>query len=130
LLLEIALNGVVLEALKEHREKQQQARMKAGEKWQDRGLIFANIYGGFFDADHVGAMFKKLLKKADLPDVRFHDMRHSVATILLAAKMDLKAVSELLGHSSVATTADIYQSALSEQQQEIVAKMGDLYGRS
>jgi integrase len=130
LLLEIALNGVVLEALKEHREKQQQARMKAGEKWQDRGLIFANIYGGFFDADHVGAMFKKLLKKADLPDVRFHDMRHSVATILLAAKIDLKVVSELLGHSSVATTADIYAHVLPEQQQEIVRKMDDLYGRS
>src|SRR2546426_4919746 len=46
----------------------------------------------------------KLLKKAGLPDVRFHDLRHSVATVLLAAKMDLKAVSELLGHSSVAIT--------------------------
>ena len=126
----IRLAGVVLEALKEHEERQQQARMKAGEKWQDRGLIFSNIYGGFFDADHMGAMFKKLLKKAGLPDVRFHDLRHSVATVLLAAKMDLKAVSELLGHSSVAITADIYQSVLSEQQQEIVNKMNDLYGRS
>jgi hypothetical protein len=54
---------VVLEALKGHREKQQQARMKAGEKWQEKGLIFANIYGGYFDADHVGALFKKLLRK-------------------------------------------------------------------
>ncbi len=126
----IGLTGVVLEALKEHREKQQQARMKAGEKWQERGLIFANIYGGYFDADHVGAMFKKLLRKTDLPDVRFHDLRHSVATVLLAAKMDLKAVSELLGHSSVAITADIYQSVLSEQQREIVDKMDDLFKRS
>jgi integrase len=126
----IGLTGVVLEALKENREKQQQARMKAGEKWQDRGLIFANIYGGFFDADHVGAMFKKLLKKADLPDVRFHDMRHSVVTILLAAKIDLKVVSELLGHSSVAITADIYAHVLPEQQQEIVDKMDDLFKRS
>lgn len=124
----IGLTGVVLEALKEHRERQQQARVRAGDRWQERGLIFANIYGGYFDADHVGAIFKKLLKKADLPDVRFHDLRHSVATILLAAKLDLKAVSELLGHSSVATTADIYQSVLSEQQREIVDKMGDLYG--
>ena len=126
----IGLTDVVLEALKEHRERQQQARMKAGEKWQERGLIFANIYGGYFDADHVGAIFKKLLKKAGLPDVRFHDLRHSVATVLLAAKMDLKAVSELLGHSSVAITADIYQSVLSEQQREIVDKMDNLYGRS
>ena len=126
----IGLTDVVLEALKAHREKQQQARLKAGEKWQEKGLIFANIYGGYLDADHMGAMFKKLLKKTDLPDVRFHDLRHSVATVLLAAKMDLKAVSELLGHSSVAITADIYQSVLSEQQREIVDKMRDLYGRS
>jgi hypothetical protein len=58
----IGLTDVALEALKEHRERQQQARMKAGARWQQRGLIFANIYSGYFDADHVGAMFKKLLK--------------------------------------------------------------------
>ena len=126
----IGLTGVVLEALKEHRERQQQARMKAGEKWQDRGLVFSNIYSGQFDADHVGYLFKKLLKQADLPDVRFHDLRHSVATILLAAKIDLKVVSELLGHSSVAITADIYAHVLPEQQQEVVDKMGDLFKRS
>src|SRR6266700_2052634 len=126
----IRLAGVVLEALKEHGDRQQQARMKAGEKWQDRGLIFSNIYGGFFDADHMGAMFKKLLKKAGLPDVRFHDLRHSVATVLLAAKIDLKVVSELLGHSSVAITADIYAHVLPEQQQEVVDKMDDLFTRS
>ena len=58
--------------------------------------------------DHVLLLFKKLLKEADLPNVRFHDLRHSVATILLAAKVDLKVVSELLGHSSIAITADIW----------------------
>ncbi len=70
------------------------------------------------------------MKQAGLPDARFHDLRHSVATILLAAKIDLKAVSELLGHSSVAITADIYTHVLPEQQQEVVDKMGDLFKRS
>ena len=59
-----------------------------------------------------------------------YDLRHSVATILLAAKIDLKVVSELLGHSSVAITADIYAHVLPEQQQEVVDKMGDLFNRS
>lgn len=53
-----------------------------------------------------------------------------MATILLAAKIDLKVVSELLGHSSVAITADIYVHVLPEQQQEVVDKMGDLFKRS
>ena len=59
-----------------------------------------------------------------------HDLRHGAATVLLAAKIDLKAVSELLGPSSVAIRADIHQSVLPEQQQEIVNKMDDLYGLS
>lgn len=126
----IGLTSVVLEALKEHRERQEQARMKAGKNWQEKGLIFCNIYGGFFNPDNVLRLFKKLLKEAGLPDVRFHDLRHSVATILLAAKIDLKVVSELLGHSSVAITADIYAHVLPEQQQEVVDKMGDLFKRS
>jgi len=104
--------------------------MKMGEKWQEHGLLFPNMHGGYFNPNHVWFLFKKLLKQAGLPDVRFHDLRHSAATVLLAAKMDLKAVSELLGYSSVAITADVYQNVLPEQQQEIVRKMDDLYGGS
>ncbi len=126
----IVLSNTVVVALKAHELKQKQARIKMGNRWQERGLIFCNIYGSFFNPDYVWVLFKKLLQKAGLPDVRFHDLRHSAATVLLAAKIDLKAVSELLGHSSVAITADIYQSVLPEQQQEIVKKMDDLFGGS
>ena len=65
---------------------------------------------------------------ADLPDVRSHDLCHGVATVLLATKVDLKVVSELLGHSSVAVTVDIYAHVLPEMQQEVVKRMDDLYG--
>jgi integrase len=65
-----------------------------------------------------------------LPDVRFHDLRHGAATVLRAAKVDLKVVSELLRHSLVAITADIYAHVLPEMQQEVVKKMDDLYGHS
>ena len=91
-------------------------------------LIFCNVYGGYFNPGRVWYLFKKLLERAGLPDVRFHDLRHGAATVLLTARMNLKAVSELLGHSSVAITVDIYQGVLPEQQQEIVNKMDDLYG--
>ncbi len=119
----IVLSGIVLEALREHEKRQQQARLKMGEKWREHGLIFSNTYGGFFNPSSVRYLFKKLLKEADLPNVRFHDLRHSAATLLLAAKIDLKMVSELLGHSSIAITADIYGHVLPEMQREVIKKM-------
>ena len=110
--------------------KQDETRAKMGDRWQEHGLIFCDRYGSFFNPDCVWYLFKKLLKEAGLPDVRFHDLRHSAATVLLAAKVDLKVVSELLGHSSVAITVDIYADVLPEMQQEAVKKMDDLYRRS
>ena len=110
--------------------RQEQARIKMGDRWREHGLIFSNRYGSFLNPDNVWKWFKKLLKQANLPDVRFHDLRHGAATVLLAAKVDLKVVSELLGHSSVAITADIYAHVLPEMQQEVVNKMNDLFKRS
>ena len=125
----ILLPRVVVNALKEHKARQDEARAKMGDRWKEHGLIFCNKYGGFFNPDYVWYLFKKMLKEAGLPDVRFHDLRHGAATVLLAAKVDLKVVSELLGHSSVAITADIYAHVLPEMQQEVVKKMDDLYKR-
>ncbi len=126
----IAPPAVVIEALQEHQERQKQARIEAGDKWQEQGIVFCNIYGGFFNPGHVWYLFKGLLRRAGLPDVRLHDLRHSVATVLIAAKVDLKTVQELLGHSSIAVTADIYAHVVPEMQQEIVEKMDDLFKRS
>src|SRR6266568_9286810 len=126
----IGLSNVVVEALKEHRIRQEQARMKMGDRWRELGLIFCNMHGGYFNPGRIWYLFKKVLKAAGLPDVRFHDLRHGAATVLLAAKVDLKVVSELLGHSSVAVTADIYGHVLPEMQQEVVKKMDDLFGCS
>ncbi|HEX6479636.1 MAG TPA: site-specific integrase [Ktedonobacteraceae bacterium] len=88
------------------------------------------MYGGFLYANNVWASFKRLLKRAGLQDMRFHDLRHSVATILFAAGIDLKVISELLGHSSIAVTSDVYAHLLPEKQYEVVKKMDDLFGTS
>jgi integrase len=92
-------------------------------------LVFCGLHGGYFSPNRIWRLLKKLLRQAGLPDVRFHDLRHGAATVLIAAGVDLKVVSELLGHSSVAITADIYAHVLPEQQQVVVKKMDDLYGR-
>lgn len=89
--------------------------------------MFCNIYGCFFNPVKVLALFQRLLKDAGLPHMRFHDSRHSAATILLEARVHLKMVQERLGHSSIATTADIYSHISPEMQQETVDKIDDLF---
>jgi len=94
------LPGVALEALQVHRIQQEQIRVNMGEKWQDKGLVFCDGYGGFFSPDMVLRRFDKLLDEAGLPHMRFHDLRHSAATILLVAGVHPKVVQERLGHST------------------------------
>ncbi len=124
---DIVLPDVTVEALKAHRESQEHSRMKAGEKWQEQGIVFCNIYGGFFSPAQVGNLFRGLLKKAGLPHVRFHDLRHSAATILRGSGVDLKVIQELLGHSTIATTADVYSHVLPHERREVASKMDDFF---
>jgi len=126
----IVLPEVATEALKVHREYQGQARIKAGEKWQEQGIVFCNIYGGFFNPSAVVAKFKVLLKDAGLPDMRFHDLRHSAATILLIAGVHSKVVQERLGHSTILTTLNVYSHVLPSMQQDAADKIDDLFGHS
>ena len=93
------LSSFVCEALKPHRTRQLAERLKAGTRWQDHDLVFCNKYGGYLDPAHLRQRFDKLLKDAGLPDVRFHDLRHSAATVLLGIEVHPKVVQEILGHS-------------------------------
>ena len=123
----IVLPGVALEALRVHRIQQEQIRVNAGEKWQDKGLVFCDGYGGFFSPDMVLRRFDKLLDEAGLPHMRFHDLRHSAATILLVAGVHPKVVQERLGHSTIAMTLDVYSHVLPSMQQEAAGKIDDLF---
>ncbi len=70
--------------------------------------------------------FKKLLEKADLPDIRFHDLRHSAATLLLSLGVHPKVVQELLGHTQISMTMDIYSHVLPSMQQDAVSRLNSL----
>jgi integrase len=67
--------------------------------------------------------FKPLLKKAGLPPIRFHDLRHTCATLLLSKDVNLKVVSEMLGHSSISVTLDIYSHLLPDMQEKAAAAL-------
>lgn len=68
-------------------------------------------------------MFKALLKKANVPDIRFHDLRHSAATLLLGMGTHPKVVQELLGHSQISMTMDIYSHVMPSMQKDAMEKL-------
>lgn len=124
----IVLPQFVLEALKRHREYQAEVRDKAGAAWQEKDLVFANHLGGFIERAHLNLWLKQLLKQAGLPEMRFHDLRHSAATILLKMNVNPKQVQELLGHSSIVITMDRYSHVLPDMQRGVMEKLDDFFG--
>lgn len=109
----LTLPGFVLEALREHRHRQLEERMAAGPSWQDaRGAIFTTAAGTTPTRSNLRRSFLRLGGIAGVPVCRIHDLRHLVATLLVANGVDLRAVATRLGHSDVGTTLRIYAHAV------------------
>ncbi|MGO9061580.1 MAG: tyrosine-type recombinase/integrase [Candidatus Binataceae bacterium] len=105
----VPISDKVVVALHAHQIAQAKARLKAGSAWSDQGLVFPNTIGKPFEPRAIDSMFKRILKKAGIPDsTRFHDLRHTALTRLIEDGADLYQVSRLAGHSSIATTANLY----------------------
>jgi integrase len=124
----IMLPAFVVKALEEHKQRQQEIREQAGDLWEEHDLVFCNQYGNYLSTSTLQVTFKRLLKSAGLPNVRFHDLRHSAATILLGMNVNPKIVQELLGHSTISMTLDIYSHVLPTMQQEVTNRLNDLFG--
>jgi integrase len=94
-------------------------------------LVFPNAIGGLMSPKHfVERNFKKALAKAGLPDIRFHDLRHTAATILLSHGVNIKVVSEMLGHADVAITLRTYAHVIPHMQQVAADVMDALFWRA
>ncbi len=104
----IALPARCLQSLKLHREQQQREREAAGTAWQDSGHVFTTVQGGPIDPTNLTRAFITLLRKAGLRRIRFHDLRHSTATLLLEQGVELVVIKELLGHAHIGVTATVY----------------------
>jgi integrase len=101
------------EALKRHRARQGEERLRLGSLWQDNDLVFPTTTGTTMSGTNLlGRHFKPLLKRAELPAIRLHDLRHTCATILLMAGKHPKYVQELLGHASISITLDTYSHVI------------------
>jgi integrase len=123
----IALSPFVVGVLKEHRVHQWEMRLRAGAKWTENDLVFCNVYGNFLHPARLYMMFHKVLEEAGMPCIRFHDLRHSAATILLSMGVNVKVVQEMLGHSRISMTLDTYSHVLPGMQEEAVEKISGLF---
>jgi len=126
----IALPDFALNALRKHYQHQEEIKRKAGEFWQEHDYVFCTPLGTHIHPGHdILEEFKKLLKKASLPDIRFHDLRHSAATMLLGMGIHPKIVQERLGHHDIGTTMDIYSHVLPTMQEGVMKQLDGLFQR-
>jgi integrase len=120
----VALPGPLTAALRKHRETQDLERMVAGSDWQDFDLVFAQPNGRPLDKHSDYEAWTRLLADAGVRHIRLHDGRHTAATLLLTAGVHPRVVMELLGHSQMRTTTDIYSHVMPALAQEAADRMG------
>jgi integrase len=128
----IAVDPETVDMLRAHRKRQLEERLVAGEVWEENDLDFCTQIGTPLSlrASPRGA-FRRILRRAGLPEtVRFHDLRHTFATLALFGNVNPKVVSRTMGHANISITLDIYSHVLPEMQEDAAAVIGALlYGQ-
>ena len=123
----IALMDYTVQALKEHKRKQNKIKLLMGSAYNDQDFVCAWEDGRPYDPHYLGQKFTKLIKQLGYPKIRFHDLRHTHATMLLQQGINPKIVSERLGHSQISVTLDTYSHVLPNIQKEAVSRMEKLF---
>jgi integrase len=119
----IPLTAQAVEALREHLTRQLEDIEQLGDIYKDQGLVFTTNTGGPINPSNLRQRsLAPLLRKAGLPHIRFHDLRHTCATLLLSQNTHPKFVQELLGHATIAITLDTYS--------HVIPGMGDYTARA
>lgn len=119
----LPLPEVCADALRAHRKRQLQQRLFAGGRWSDTGFVFTTRTGQAITPGALAKTFKILLRRAGVPDVRFHDLRHTAATFLLVQGVDPRTIMETLGHSQINLTMNTYTHVMPALQRDAAAKM-------
>jgi integrase len=126
----VMLTERAVTALRRHRQQQAEERLRLGPVWEDQELVFPNHTGGPQDPGAVSNGFKGMLKRLGLLAIRFHDLRHTAASLLLSAGTHPKIVSEMLGHSTIVLTLDTYSHVVPVLHSEAADTMERLLGES
>jgi integrase len=125
----VRLSALAVSALRTHRVRQNEERLAMGEAWHDLDLVFTNSIGRPCEARNViRKSYKPLLERAGVPYVKFHALRHSAATLLLAQGIHPAIVMQMLGHSTISMTVDTYSHVTLDMQQPAADAMDRLFG--
>lgn len=122
----VLLSKVIITKLHGQHIVQSYEKLFAGDRWQENDLIFPSTLGTPLDPRNLFRDFKAILKQANLPDIRFHDLRHTAATLMLQQDVHPKVVQERLGHSDIALTLNTYSHVLPDIQEEAAEKLDQL----
>ena len=121
---DLNLTQAALAALRLHRARQSEERLRLGTAWRRSAMVLTDDTGQPIDATKVlRNSFAPLLKRTGLPPMRFHDLRHTVATLLLGRGVHPKIVSEMLGQSQIGITLDLDSHVTPTMQREATAAM-------
>jgi integrase len=120
------IDPATMAVLRRWRVTQLEHRMLMGAGWRDTGLVFTDPTGEGWHPTTITQAFTRLVASSKLPRIRLHDARHSHASHLLAAGVNVKVVSERLGHASVAFTLDTYAHVMPGQQADAAAAVAAL----
>lgn len=122
----LAVPGPVVAVWREHRAAQLADRMSAL-VWVDPDLLFTTSVGTAIEPRNVNRAWEKVCERAEVPPIRVHDLRHTMATLMLRQGVDVTVVQRMMRHTRRATTADIYTTVLEEVQRAGADRMGDLF---
>lgn len=106
----------MIKELTDHKRRQSEEKLHAGEAYEDNNLVFCNELGKIIDSRNLTKSYKRAILKANIPYRKFHSLRHTYATRLFENRVSLKTIQALLGHSKIEITANIYTHVLPEQK--------------
>ncbi len=120
----ISLPAPGVDALRRQWRRQAELRIASGAAWQDRDdLVFTDDIGRPLMGYNVTRDFSIALREAGLPHVRFHDLRHTMATLAISSGVPLRTVADALGHSTITITADVYAHVTPEMKREVATAL-------
>ncbi|MDR7074148.1 tyrosine-type recombinase/integrase [Fictibacillus barbaricus] len=123
----VDLSKSAIKALKEHNLLIEKEKETLGPIYQDFDLVACTHHGSPHNASNIRRSFNRLIKLAKVPKIRFHDLRHTHATLLLSKGVNIKVISERLGHSNIKVTLDTYSHVLPTMQEEAVRKIDEIF---